>query len=258
MPKYPKCIFCEKNTSPLSQEDVLAKWIAREFPQGRLSRFFGQVGIPGQPPNRKFATRGHFGILTNKQCERCNNGWMSDLENEVKPIIRPMFRGGKQSLSASDRLVIARWLTKTAMTYELSARFPTRYFKPSDRRAMYTHRTIPDGTVMFLARYVGKHSVVARAGRADLTFASGTPRELHANGYTATFGIGQLALQVFSIRRPEQFNMPIKVTIPGRWDSATVEIWPQSRLGNMDWPPRVALNDKSLELFENRWDTVGH
>jgi hypothetical protein len=49
-------------------------------------------------------------------CSSCNNGWISQLEADVKPILLPLVEGKRsaRSLTAQETRIIARWAFKTA------------------------------------------------------------------------------------------------------------------------------------------------
>lgn len=54
--------------------------------------------------------------LTMKRvCKLCNNGWMSDLEVAVEPIMRAIFQGKDiDKLGDPELKVVAKWSAKTA------------------------------------------------------------------------------------------------------------------------------------------------
>jgi hypothetical protein len=63
-------------------------------------------------------------FVTDSVCAACNNGWMSQLENHVKPLLSPLMvdpwpANDRQLLSALflHCHVITRWLLKTACTF---------------------------------------------------------------------------------------------------------------------------------------------
>src|SRR5882724_3160928 len=98
MPEYSTCIFCNQNDSKPSREDVLARWIAREFPNTRwnVRRVKFPMGDPENPQSEdKFVTHGNLGMISRAPCERCNNTWMSALESGVKPILAPLMHGNE-------------------------------------------------------------------------------------------------------------------------------------------------------------------
>jgi hypothetical protein len=123
---------------------------------------------------RQFKTRGHLGIVINKQCRRCNNEWMSGLEHSVKPIIVPMLDGISCALSKKQQNILAKWLLKTSMTYELFRKEPPPYyFTSQDRNALCRSLAVPPHTTMYLARYVGTRGGHLTNFRAHLTITAG-------------------------------------------------------------------------------------
>lgn len=64
-------------------------------------------------------------LVTRAICKTCNNGWMSDLENEIIPILKPLVSPNftdfsRESLQPlEDHLaLLKRWLLKTAVTLD--------------------------------------------------------------------------------------------------------------------------------------------
>jgi hypothetical protein len=254
MARYPSCIFCGRTDSEPDAEDVLAKWIARQFSEGARSKFLVRTGYDLENPERRFHTRGHLGLVTHKPCRRCNNGWMSDLENSVKPIFEPMMRGLRKTLTTDEQRTIARWLLKTTINYEFARERSPRYFKPRDRKAFFESRFIPADTFVYIGRFKGTHALWVTDEDITLTLSPGTPRAEPMHGYTATFVIGQIALQVLSLQRPKDFRGAFSLQIPGQWNTAQFHIWPAAR--ECEWPPEFAFDDDGIELFARRWETV--
>jgi hypothetical protein len=55
-------------------------------------------------------------FVEGRVCEDCNNRWMSALETEAMPILKPLIDGTVSLMSISDaeRAIVAKWATKTA------------------------------------------------------------------------------------------------------------------------------------------------
>ena len=72
-------------------------------------------------------------------------------------------------------------------------------------------------------------------------------------GYTTTFTVGYLAIQLVTLRR----NVDASVNIyprPGPWPQSTVQIWPPT--GSVSWPPHRGFYDigsMPLERLVRRW-----
>jgi hypothetical protein len=140
MPKYPTCIFCNRNDSKPSKEELLAKWFAREFPgatwQVTREKGGGQSAVT-------FSTRGHFGAVSRKACERCNNTWMSRLESHAKPILKSMMHGEQTILSRDDQLTLARWMTKSAVVYDTHGTINEYFFTKADCHTLFASNAMP-------------------------------------------------------------------------------------------------------------------
>jgi hypothetical protein len=100
--KFEICAFCGASGRPKHKEEVLAKWIAREY------RKKGHWDIKSGQGGKAFNARGKLGLVVRAPCTHCNNGWMSRLETHVKPIIAPLFRGTPSMLTMEEQSVIAR------------------------------------------------------------------------------------------------------------------------------------------------------
>jgi|SRR6516164_2840227 len=113
MPKRPPflrgrtlCIFCEgASGASISHEHVLPDWLNEVFPRDPATvHTLGTtswVGLsPGAPVTKRYRKRGH---VTTRQvrvvCEKCNNGWLSGLEDRTKPVL----------LCASQRRAVRPW-----------------------------------------------------------------------------------------------------------------------------------------------------
>jgi hypothetical protein len=243
---YRTCVFCNRNDSKPGREDVLAKWIFREFPESRWE-------ITNHETGKVFTTRGNLGLISKRPCLRCNNGWMSKLEVAVKPVLVPLMNGSASVLTPAQQLLVVRWFIKTVTAYQFLNDRPC-YFEQRERHALMKSLTVPANTMFFLAHYNGPLEIETRETPVPLLFFGppGAERPTPIEGYAATFLIKQLALQVFSVRRPKKFH--IAMNLPGGWNEATVQIWPIG--GDVTWPPRFVFDDAGFDLFSNRWTTL--
>jgi len=109
------CLACGMTSSPPSREHVFSKWLLSEFGPDLSVGLFRQLGDGSREPHRAEIRLDSFRLK--KICERCNTGWMSQLEEETKPIILGIIRGARNlnSLSDEERRTLARWAGKTAI-----------------------------------------------------------------------------------------------------------------------------------------------
>jgi hypothetical protein len=117
------CIFCGGVGG--NKEHIVGKWILNDLglysTRTRLG-FGNQVKTGEMDEIDEARPLGSF--ATNAVCASCNNGWMSQLESAVRPLLSPLLVdpwpvNDRQLLS--DLFlhchVIARWLLKTACTF---------------------------------------------------------------------------------------------------------------------------------------------
>lgn len=99
---------------------------------------------------------GHLFSLKNRLvCEKCNNGWMSQIENEVKPIIVRMISGGKHKLLRDELDVLSFWVALKIVTSEFVDKSESLEVTPwQERRKMMETREIPK----YFSIFAGVHS----------------------------------------------------------------------------------------------------
>jgi hypothetical protein len=116
------CIFCQCHLRPSAQkrpdsrtaEHVFSEVFRRISFHKTMNMYMGNLN--GEHP--KLMYRPTLTALTMKGvCQKCNNGWMSRLENTVEPIMKRMFdKTDADQLSEPELAVLARWTAKTAIT----------------------------------------------------------------------------------------------------------------------------------------------
>jgi hypothetical protein len=104
------CAFC--GASALNREHVSADWL-RAFSRHPRGRY--RTGIVGSPDGLRDWISTTYNHKVRRVCHGCNGGWMSDLENQAKPILAPMINRETLFLGPTEQAVLARWLYKTAL-----------------------------------------------------------------------------------------------------------------------------------------------
>ena len=242
-------MFCRDQVS--SREDIWPQWLTKRFPLSEASRMEAERG-------------GHkLGSWQKKTpqllpvqcvCRNCNNGWMSKLENEMKPIVDSILDEKIRTLSASSQAVIAVWAIKTAMALE--ALYPERefFYSENERQNMRAISTIPERTSVWIAKCVNQPNLYS-VGK-DLRTAPGSNE---AKAFVTTMAFGSLALQTISIKTTANLSKKIQITYDirdGPWDSILLRVWPLISY-SQQWPPRYGLDGKwGLEALTERLSPV--
>lgn len=119
----PPCIFCGKPAG--SEEHIIANWILRALDIRRESvRFIYQTETTSSIAGAKE----YHQVVTRDVCLKCNNEWMSRLDNKLK-CFQPLISNGYAKLHATvmadalagDTTWLAKWMLKTAITTDAGA-----------------------------------------------------------------------------------------------------------------------------------------
>jgi hypothetical protein len=248
MSEYPFCEFCGLNDSPPDKEELVAKWIAREFPDAKWS-------ITKFSTGRQFTTQNHFGLTTRKVCRRCNNRWMSDLESKAKQVLAPMIHGNELLLDPNDQLTIAKWAMKSTIVYEIHDDREEYFFNRDDCHRLFASGSMPlNDTAIYLAYFDDPTPGQVRlteTRRKGLPAADERGQFPEIEIYCTTFAIKHFAMQVITLHRAKTFTEPLTFNIPPEWQDASLCIWPVA--ADVTWPPRLVLNDGDFNHFAKRW-----
>lgn len=225
-------MFCDSKVS--TNEDAWPRWLMKRFPGSGTARIYAERGgrnLGNWPTAKK--------ILQIKcLCAFCNNGWMSKLENEVKPVIEPILDNKLQKLDVSAQSTVALWAVKTGMVLEgVDSRRPWFYTK-AERQLMRTARGLPQRTSVWIAKCLNQPDVYS-AAKDHRT----VPGANEVRAFATTVGFGSLALQVVTIRTTVAVPGSVAVTYDvsdGPWDRVLVQVWPIT-LDSWVWPPSHML-----------------
>ena len=98
------CYWC--NNAANSSEHLFSQWFDKAFtildecaPQHML----------GSPTGFRPQRIANYRMEVEGFCKDCNSGWMSDLEEDVKPILGPMMNGRRTKLGSIEQLKLAEW-----------------------------------------------------------------------------------------------------------------------------------------------------
>jgi hypothetical protein len=232
------CIFCSERAS--SKEDAWPKWLMQYFPSG------GSINVERgeRALNTWHAEKPRLEIRY--VCAKCNNTWMSELENSVKPIILSIIENELDLIEYESQKKLSLWAVKNAMVYEYL--YPKRYpfYTESERHSFHNEASMPENTNVWIAKCVDFPGVYteARDYRGVLS-----QRLEDCLTYVTTMAFGPLALQVVSSHLLAPINTSITVdSRPGPWNEIITCIWPIIN-NQIAWQPKMGLNGE-LGLIE--------
>ena len=241
------CIFC--GNFARTREDAWPLWLMRKFPKKSTGMMEGQIGGKAFAPWHLISPELKVKFI----CKDCNNGWMSRLENQVKPILEPLLKEDNILISSQQQSILSAWAVKTTMVLEAIYNSKFWFYLPVERRSLMETLHPPALTYVWIAKCVDPTGCYSSASRL-----TGSPNDLTSNktGYCSTIGFGPLVLQILTMRLPD--STPIKsATIPTsqdeRWSQATICVWP-IQMEKQKWPPSLGLlGEAGLEELRKRW-----
>jgi len=187
---------------------------------------------------------GHpFSIEVSRVCQQtCNGGWMSDLENAVRPRLERMLLGRGSSLNVQDQTTLSTWAYKTALMVNFALPEVARAADPSEYRYLFRHKRPPPGAKGALAAYDGEPTASFRGHPLHVgsQVRGGNPRGAF-NGYTLTLSVGQVAFHVFHTTVPGQ-----ELAYGGGDITSQLQwIWPAQK-DLIVWTPQPALDEDAF------------
>lgn len=226
----------------MSQEHVLPLWLSEHLNVTSLA-----VSSVMDAASRQWTAKGSFGLTVGAFCKHtCNEGWMSDLEQAVKPILGPLALGQRIEMSPTDQALLAAWVWKTSLT--VHATHPRSRTSPDreEYRRFFRDRTPP----AHAAVWVGGYHRVGRASQLvtkDAQVLDGAEPVGHTSVFTATVG----AVLVQCLRTATLVpNAKITWTLTGT-ETHCVRIWPPSPGPVM--PPQLAIAGDDFTVFAERF-----
>ena len=152
------CIFCDAAiASKGSNEHILPRWLLDYLKIREEDVSPTHMNAHGQI----LSTRRHKlkNLVEGRVCPKCNNGWMSSLEAEIKPLLVDLMENEKEvvELEPDERLRVARWAFKTAIVLNSASNFhknvPSEHFS-----YFYTNRdSLPPSVVVVGQQHHGKN-----------------------------------------------------------------------------------------------------
>lgn len=241
------CAFCGESNKR-SGEHIWSDWIGRLLPSGiydfkRVDRHgkVAQWTLPG------------LDAKTNVPCKPCNGGWMSRLEDTVKPILREPIATGCPVLFPAEKVpAIAAFAFKSAVVFDHQNVPDEPFFSAAIRKNFMDRLSIPAGVQVWIASYSGG---ALRGNSEGYRFVTNIQNISGSEFYSFTYVISYFVIQVLAARWRDEPRrreyLPVLAPDP-IWMPAVNRLWPN--FGRpVVWPPEQDLSEDSLNKFCDRW-----
>lgn len=241
----PECAFCP-HTAKLSAEHIWSQWMRKLFPSKRFNFIQRDmegniVGIWNKPD---------IDVTAKVVCKPCNEGWMSNLENNhAKTAMSDLILGKKEfTITHTQAQAIARFAFKTAVVVDHMKRDVELFF-PRPVRHQFRHSLkIPRSVQMWLSGYLPMGS----GNLLPFWYNDSFPGGRHLKLYVCTYAVGHFAFQLVAA---DVLDVP-SFSPHESFEHLSIPFWP-TLPGVIKWPPADVLRTRGdFEGFARRWGKI--
>lgn len=253
------CIFCGQ--TPLTKEHFWPTWMKEVLPQSKFNYHArGDFHYSG----RNFAKSLNNGYkkITGPPgswqlkivCNTCNNNWMSQIENDAKPILTPLALGETIQLEREDQELLIKWVFLKIIIGEYD-NVQNQVIKASERKSFYVNRDIPSDWKIWIARVqpaLWGNLYNQSFGAIDYTSIS-TQRSAIHKSKSAIFIIGELVIHAgkFSTEEFGPVTGQIEYFVVGDYNYKVKQIYPM-KFKKLDWNNFISLTKEEWNaLYDN-------
>jgi hypothetical protein len=244
-PTKRRCVFC-REPGKITLEHVIPIWMTSgEDSSDHL--YVRESGGPDYEP-RRHVREGPARDLTAKgPCDRCNNGWMNEMDHGVLDVLGPQLIRGKQvKLTKGRKMALAAWAVKYALMQQLAHERDRRFAIPEADYVQFGDERTPGSLMRLWAGYMeppGKRGGPALAFTdyslnetyhdSPMLERAGLSTDLASKDYCAVVRLGHCVISLY--RANTEILEVVRLLNPRAW----VQIWPA--VGTSGWPPAKRL-----------------
>ncbi|GEP52333.1 hypothetical protein FNO01nite_30050 [Flavobacterium noncentrifugens] len=198
----------------------------------------------------EFQKQGHLGTRQVRNvCKKCNEGWMSEMEQKAQSMISEMIAGNSVTLAFDDCHTLANWVTMTMIMAEYIDTF-TQAIPVIHRHFLYEFQMPPTGWKIWIGNFSGKdwkfryrHATNVVTTVHEAMLHSNGKRKLSPNVQFSTMVIGKFIFHCAS--GPELLIE--KCQWNDEW--GLTKIWPIAKKkcfvfeNKIIWPSKIIIND---------------
>jgi hypothetical protein len=190
-------------------------------------------------------TREHAGAVISVKarvvCKTCNNGWMSQLETQVKTALTHLISHEPCVLSEDEQRVISRWFVMKFMVLEF-IKMTEPITPASERDFIFKGTAAPDTWRIWLGAQTGEMWKTALwTEAAGIGTLINPPVKLADGSYAkntqaVAFGIGNLFILAIHT------TIDLEYDVPPEFAKVLRQTWPFQKA--IVWPPGAVLSDQ--------------
>jgi hypothetical protein len=188
----------------MSKEHIWGQWLKNYVRQDLLKHgmFTQVVNRPGTPNTEHLRIKSGDPLQSKVRvvCTKCNNEWLSEIQNRAKPHLIPLFTGTTRVLGVEAQEILATWITMATMTAEHLVSDPRqRAISQADREFLWRNSKPPAEWRILIGRYE-RHRLATQWTHCDMPVLetkdvppAGVPPQ--SNMQITTFMIGEFFAQ---------------------------------------------------------------
>jgi hypothetical protein len=209
------CIFCGealRGRRERSNEHIFPDWLQQYLGLRNQALYEACYNVDGKRDTTHLREHTFHSHVSGLVCSRCNQGWLSELENQTKPLLIPLVEGTREGyMTFAECRTIAEWLYKTALTLHSVILTGDSAIPGEHYASFFRKRSIPEGVFIAIAPIsVGSEDDLywiqneGWIGTAK-SVAAATLKEYFMRSYKITMRAGRLAWRVMYLA---QENVP--------------------------------------------------
>jgi len=251
------CAFCS-TTANITGEHLFSDWINKILGLRKKNKVFlvTEFGLDGKPVRSYPSAK--LNLKVPVVCDKCNNGWMSDIENNrAKPAMADLILSDEGKLLTPENIEsIAVFAFKCLAIGDYSLETGVReetIISQSVRDEFKKSLSLPPGFQLWLAAF-------QEEGHGIFQGMYHTPpaeSDRRFEFYALTFGSGFFLCQALFGRSLSSFPRPFSGVRQGpAWNKFAIPVWPASGT-HVLWPPKKPLTvDMARRIFPHRWNRI--
>jgi hypothetical protein len=247
------CAFCPE-TANLTGEHLFADWIDKILTGTTTHYDFTDID-PETSKERKYKSR-HLNRKFKAVCATCNNGWMSDIDNDARNTLKDVIRHrASVSFLRSGLKAIATFTLKNAFVADYMHQKP--FWSEYPRGQFKEHRKFPPGMHMWFGAILTERHM--RHGIYRTMYGKPSVNtDLGIETYVFTWSAECLLLQLVAARWQNVLHLARdgwpSLSQDAHLNATFTPLWPN--VGRAMWPPIRWVSHNDLDAVSSRFGMI--